>query len=276
MKRKIAVINSQTKLFCLIGKPAAHSLSPLIHNTGFEEFGVNAVYLVFEPSNLQKTIEGLKEIGVSGFNVTMPFKEKILKELDKIDENAKKIGAVNTVVNEKGKLVGYNTDGLGAMNAILKKTNLTGKRILVLGAGGAATAIVQSIKGGIVDVAARNKKKAFQLASVRKGKGLEINQISSLHQYDILINATPVGMKPQHKKSPIQKNLLHKDLVVFDLVYNPLKTKLLQDAKKKGCITISGVEMLLEQGFIGFKLFTGKDAPEAKIRKAFLKKMEEL
>ena len=135
------MIDGKTKLVCLIGKPAHHSLSPIMHNAGYGARGLNYAYLAFEPENLGKAVEGMKEMGVAGFNVTMPFKREILSHLDSIDPIAKKIGAANTVVNKKGKLKGYNTDGVGAMEALRKATQVKGKKVLLFGAGGAGKAI---------------------------------------------------------------------------------------------------------------------------------------
>ena len=185
---------------------------------------------------------------------------------------------MNTVVNKNGELIGHNTDGLGAVNALKKKTGLKGKRILLLGAGGAAKAIAFALKneGARITIAGRKKsksKKAQKLAKSINGKNICIEEIVSLEGFDILINATPVGMKPNQKKSPVPAKLLHKKLVVFDIVYSPLKTELLKEAKKKKCKTIGGIEMLLEQGYLGFELFTGKKAPKEKMRKAIIKEL---
>ena len=269
-------MNAETKLVCLIGKPAKHSLSPVMHNAGYKTANLNYVYLAFEPENLKKTVDGFKEIGVSGFNVTMPFKEDIIKHLDRIDSTAKRIGAVNTVVNENGMLKGYNTDGLGAVEALKKVTQIKNKKILILGAGGAGKAITFYLKeeGADITLSDRTDLKAIKLAKYAGVNSVPLNQIKSLEEFDVLINASPCGMKPHINATPISPALLRRELVVFDIVYEPKETALLKEAKKRGCKTINGIEMLLEQGYIGFKLFTGKDAPKNEMNEAIMRELK--
>lgn len=263
----------QKKLVGLIGKPVKHSLSGVMHNAAFKKLKLNYSYLLFEPHNLKEIIHGFKQLHFSGFNITMPFKMEVMKFLDKIDPTAKKIGSVNTVVIKNNKLIGYNTDGIGAVNALKKVVRLKGKRVLLLGSGGAGKSISFYLKKEKtkVTLADRTDAKAKKLAKKLKVKQIPLKSIKSLENYDILINATPVGMKPETMKTPINTNLLRKDLIVFDIIYEPPQTKLLKEAKKKGCKTINGLEMLLEQGFVGFKIFTGRNPPKKIMRRAVLK-----
>ncbi|HLC79687.1 MAG TPA: shikimate dehydrogenase [archaeon] len=268
--------DSKTKLVCVIGKPARHSLSPIMHNAAYSALGINYSYLAFEPENLKKAVEGLAELEVAGFNVTMPFKEQIIKYLDSVDKIAQKIGAVNCVVNSNGKLIGYNTDGVGSVAALKKISSIKGKSVLVLGCGGAGKAIgfYLNEEGASITFSDSSSAKAKGLAKSLGAKSVKMGSIKSLEGFDILINASPVGMKPNQNQTPIPSELLYPGLVVFDVVYDPIETKLLQDAKSLGCKTINGLEMLLEQGFASFELFTKKQAPQEVMRRAILEAIE--
>ncbi len=266
------MIDAETKLFCLLGKPARHSLSPAMYNAAFRALGLNCAYLAFEPQNLKKAVQGLLELEVRGFNLTMPFKLEVIKHLDKVDFSAQKIGAVNTVVVKNGKLTGYNTDGIGAVNALKKNTQIAERKALLLGCGGAGNAIgfyLKKEKAEIV-VSDRDLQKAAKLAEKIKCKSIRIDAVKNLDGFDIIINASPAGMNPNPQQTPIRSSLLRPGLVVFDIVYDPLETKFLMDAKSAGCKTINGLEMLLEQGFEAFRLFTGKEAPKEAMRKAVM------
>ncbi len=270
--------DAETKLFCLLGKPVSHSLSPAMHNAGFNALGLNAVYLAFEPENLGNAVKGLKELGIKGFNATMPFKVDILKHLDLVDPIAKKIGAVNTVVNTNGVLKGYNTDGIGAVQSLKAVTQLHEKKVLLLGAGGAGKAIAFYLReeNAKVTVADRDSAKASKLALLAGAKSVALNGIKTLEGFDIVINASPSGMKPNTHEMPIivPASLLRKEIIVFDIVYDPIKTRFLREAELRGCRTINGVEMLLNQGYAAFKLFTGKEAPKREMRKAVMENLK--
>ncbi len=259
-------------MYCLLGKPARHSLSPAMHNAGFIARKLDCTYLAFEPDNLQAAVLGLRSMGAAGFNVTMPFKSEIISMVDELDEMAQRIGAVNTVVNSNGILKGYNTDGIGAVAALKKATKISGKRILLFGAGGAGKAIAHYMKkeGAELAVADRNIDRAEGLAAAVGGKAIHADGVGSLEGFDIIINASPAGMKPNTSEIPVGAKLLKKGMVVFDIVYEPAHTRLLKEARKRGCKTVSGVEMLLEQGYAAFELFTGKSAPKKEMRKAVL------
>ncbi len=268
-------IDSNTRLLGLIGKPARHSLSPVMHNAAFSELGLNFVYLVFEPSDLRTCVFGLKELGVVGFNVTMPFKSQVIGLLDEVDEVAKKIGSVNAVVNQNGFLKGFNTDGLGALNAISRVVSVSGKRVLVIGAGGAGRAIsfYLSEAGAKVFVCNRSVEKARDLAMLVGGDFLGFDALEDrglVESFDVIVNASSCGMNPNFDCSPLNPSFLSEEQVVFDIVYDPIETVLLRGAKEKGAKTISGVDMLLEQGFESFRLFTGKNAPKKVMEKAVL------
>ena len=263
------------KLFGLVGYPIGHSLSPHMHNVAFKKLNINAAYLPFQikPNKLREGIDALIETGVSGFNVTIPFKSRCIKYLDSIEPVAKDIGAVNTVVVKKDKLIGYNTDYLGFLMSLKEDLKFIPrkKKILILGAGGAARAICF----GLCKEAAKSiyvydiiDKKAKQLVSSAKKSFEDIEIVACqkkdikdiIKSIDLIVNCTPLGM---NKKDllPIDAKLLHKGLKLYDVVYNPLKTALVIAACKKGIKASNGLGMLLYQGALAFELWTGKKAP---------------
>jgi shikimate dehydrogenase len=257
-----STINGNTLVYGILGRPVAHSLSPVMHNAAFRELGLNAVYVAFPVMDLANAVAGLKGLNIRGASVTIPFKEDIIPLLAELDPQAAKIGAVNTVVNVDGRLVGYNTDWLGALKALEEKTDLAGKRVLILGAGGASRAIAFGImeKGGQVAVTDLEKDKALALS---RQLWVEVVAPDYVGQYpaDILINATPVGMEPRSGDIPIDPDLLARFQVVMDIVYKPLETRLLQEAGARGCQVINGLRMLIHQATEQFTLWTGRPAP---------------
>jgi len=265
------LIDSKTRLFCLIGNPVEHSLSPAMHNAAFKAIGMNAVYLAFSVRNAKHGFNSLKELGFYGGNVTMPLKQNIIGHLDVVDPTAKKIGAVNTIALKNNRYTGFNTDGIGARNALKKVTELDGKNVLLFGAGGAARAISFYLKqeGAELTILDKDFLKAKNLARLVDSKHMNIKKISEV-AVDVLINATPVGMKPFQNKMIVSREFLKKEMVVFDIVYEPVETKLLSVAKSVGCTTVNGIEMLLEQGFASFEIFTGYKAPELIMREVVL------
>jgi shikimate dehydrogenase len=274
------MMDAQTKLYGIIGNPVQHSLSPILHNGAFKRLGWNAVYLVFEVKNLEEALRGIRGLGVRGVSVTIPFKTEVIPFLDKVKGLAKKIGAVNTIVNRGGKLIGYNTDCDGALEALEEKMNLRGKRVVLLGAGGAARAIGFGLKGRDCQliIANRSKKKGEGLS---KELGCDYLPISSLVRMkageleaDVIINATSLGMVPRDGETPIPKKLLEKGMMVMDIVYQPLQTKLLREAKEKGCLTINGLEMLIRQGVAQFLIWTGKRPEIGQIKKDLRRVLE--
>lgn len=261
------MIDAQTELYGIIGNPVRHSLSPIIHNGAFRRMGLNAVYLAFEVNNLQETISGLRELGLRGVSVTLPFKTQILPYLDQIEGVAWKIRAVNTILNEGGRMIGHNTDWFGALRALETKIDLKGKKVILLGAGGAARAIGFGLreKGCQVIIFNRSQNRAEVLA---EELGCVYHPLSCFKEMEghILVNATSVGMYPFEAESPIPKEILKEGMVVMDIVYRPLQTRLLREAEERGCITIDGLEMLAYQGAVQLEIWTGKkpDALEIK------------
>ncbi len=263
------------KLLYLIGQPIAHSLSPAVQNAALRALGLDYEYRLMsvQPRDLEKGVDELRDLSVAGFNVTIPHKVAVLPLLDELDETASAIGAVNTVVNDGGLLKGYNTDCLASVKALKEAYgDLAGCRAVILGAGGAARAVASGLAEHAkwVMVLARDEAKAESLAEelrwrtgaeVHGGGMVEAGKI--LSSADILINATPVGMSPNKDLSPIDVGALHSKLLVFDLIYNPEKTRLLLDAESLGAHIIGGLTMLVYQGAEAFKLWTGRDAPES-------------
>lgn len=267
------------KLVGIIGYPISHSVSPAMHNAAFKHLGLDWEYLPFEvkPEDLEKKVKGLKEKGLIGFNVTLPYKEAIIPLLDEVTKLPKIIGAVNTVKNEGGNLVGYNTDGAGFIESLkidagFKKPG--GKKVVLLGAGGAAKAVaVMLASEGIKELAITDidLKRAEALTDYMgsyfdmsvicaKPKSDELKR--SLKEADLIINATPIGMHPKEDQCPIDENTeLRVQSTVFDLVYNPPETKLMKIAKSKGAKAINGLGMLVRQGAIAFTIWTEKPAP---------------
>ncbi|MEJ2093478.1 MAG: shikimate dehydrogenase [Syntrophobacterales bacterium] len=255
-------IDGGTRVYGILGQPVAHSLSPAMHNTAFRELGLNAVYVAFPVTDLMQAVAGLRGLNIGGVSVTIPFKEAIIALLDEIDPMAARMGAVNTVVNGDGRLVGYNTDWQGALAALEGETEIAGQRFLILGAGGAARAIAFGLqdKGGQVAVTDLDTAKALALS---RELWVEVVAPDSLEEYaaGVLINATPVGMEPQSEAIPIDPELLSQYQVVMDIVYRPLETRLLREARSRGCRVIDGLQMLIHQGAAQFELWTGRPAP---------------
>lgn len=278
-------INSSTKLLCLLGSPVEHSLSPIMHNYLFNKLDLNYLYLAFDvkPDDLHKSVEGLKAIGVKGFNVTIPHKENIIYILDEIDYSAKMVGAVNTVVLKNGKLYGYNTDITGFKKSLnASGCKVSGKKVAVLGAGGAAKAVVRALFEENVDevyIINRHHQKAEQIAAAYRNN--QISNIKSVHNTNIkdiikdctlVVNTTSVGMNGYlPDKTPIPSKYLNDTVWVYDLVYNPLETVLLREAKKMGCKIISGLDMLVHQGADAFKIWTGIEPPRETVKELLLK-----
>jgi len=266
------------KIFGVLGDPVAHSLSPVMHNAAFKKLGMDAVYLAFRVSKdeLGAAIRGAKSLGIAGLNVTIPLKEHALSFVD-VDEITKQIGAINTIDFSSGRSVGYNTDGIGSLR-VLKETvgEIKGTNVLILGAGGAAKAIAFYLdaEGAKVTVANRTKERAVQLASrlnTADAIGLDAEFKERIKNANVLINATSVGMHPHDNQTLVHAELMHPDLVVFDIVYNPLETRLLKEAKHAGVKRIvNGVKMLVYQGAASFKIWTNEEPPIAVMEKAVI------
>jgi len=267
------VMDAQTELYGVIGNPVRHSLSPMIHNRAFKRLGRNAVYLAFEVRDIEEALRGVRGLGVRGVSITIPFKTEVLPLLDRVEGLAKKVGAVNTIVNRKGKLIGYNTDCEGALTALEERVELEGKRVVLLGAGGAARAIGFGLKerGLRLVVVNRSKRRGRALGKALKCDYLPMSSLTRMKagelEADVLINATSLGMHPRDRETPMPKKLLKKGMVVMDIVYEPLQTRLLREAKEKGCVTVDGLEMLIRQGIAQFEIWTGTRLEIGKIRK---------
>ncbi|WP_299977478.1 shikimate dehydrogenase [Desulfobacula sp.] len=254
------MIDSNTQVYCVFGNPIRHSKSPEIHNACFQQHQINAVYLAFKIDEISKGITAMKTLNIKGASVTIPFKKSIMNHLDWIDEDALNINAVNTVVNKDGKLLGYNTDYKAAI-APLKTIGIKDKRVCIIGAGGAARAVAYGIhkkKGGLV-IINRNKERGESLALKYKADFIPMDEIDKMDDInpDIIINTTSIGMHPNIDNLAFPSNYMNSQMVVMDIVYNPLRTKLLSEAQKKGCTTIDGLSMFLYQGAAQFKLWTG-------------------
>ena len=269
-------ITAQTQLCGLLGNPVDHSLSPAIHNAAFEELGLNFAYLAFPVQDLENAIRGIRALGhIRGFSVTIPHKVSIMPLLDSVETTAKHIGSVNTIIKDRGMLVGSNTDASGALQALRQGgVDLDGQRVVMLGSGGAARAIAFGLcmEGniGLLTLLGIDDQERSALAIDLKAKtGISItdDQLTSstlgpaLAHSHLLIHCTPIGMHPKIEESCVPKELLHAGLTVMDIVYNPLNTQLLQDAQAAGCRTIQGVEMFLHQAVGQFELWTGESAP---------------
>jgi 3-dehydroquinate dehydratase/shikimate dehydrogenase len=267
-------LTRKTRVFGVIGDPVGHSLSPLVHNAGFIARDVDAVYLPFLVHRLKDFLDAVKTLGIRGFSVTLPHKETILKYLKGCDPLAAEIGAVNTVVVRRdGSLYGSNTDYVGVLAALKAKMRLPGSRVLVFGAGGSARAAAFALarNGAQVAICARREQMGKKLARAVNGEFLRRRALRS-EKFEAIINATPVGMFPHSKISPLSAQELN-CRIVMDLIYRPLDTELLKIARLKAIKTVSGVEMFLAQGFAQWELWTGKNTPKAAMRRAVLQSL---
>jgi shikimate dehydrogenase len=250
------------KIYGVLGNPIGHSLSPVMHNAAFKASDVNALYVAFESSDLRGSIDGMRALGICGVSVTIPFKTSVITHLDALDPLAEKIGAVNTIVNENGWLKGYNTDGLGAMKALQSKMNFEGQKCALVGAGGAARGIgfMAREMGMELLVANRSEDRGLALADFLECPFIPLERIRKIRA-NVLIQTTPVGMFPHEDASPVPDDVFRKEMVVMDTIYNPLETQLLRSASAHGCVTISGLEMFIQQGAEQFRLWTGIKPP---------------
>ena len=285
-------INGHTRLYALIGSPVGHSGSPAMYNYSFEKLGIDAAYLAFDTplEKTEETVNALRTLNVGGFNITMPNKTAVAQLVDRLSPAAEMVGACNTVVvEEDGTMTGHITDGTGFIRNLKEHgVEVKGKKIVLLGTGGAATAIaVQAALDGVEELVIFNQKDEFYangektVEKIRKavpsiGK-VSIDDLNDtellgkvIAESDILINATRAGMSPLQDVTPVPAEFLHKDLAVADVVYNPRETLLVQKAKEIGCrAAIGGIGMLLWQGAAAFELFTGKEMPAQEVMEKF-------
>ncbi len=284
----INFIQGTTGLTGLIGYPLKHSLSPNMHNSAFRKLGLDLVYLAFEieDGGLEDGLNAMRIFNVKGFNVTMPHKQKVIQLLDDISDDAKIIESINTVKNENGELIGYNTDGRGLAKALDEAgIDYKGKKIVILGAGGAARAVAIQLafdRAAEIVMANRTPSKAEEIMNTinekiptSKGKAIGMDEEvikEELKDASILINCTSIGMKNTIDQSPINNiDTFHKDLFVVDIIYDPLKTKLMSIAEEAGCKTMNGIDMLIYQGALAFNIWTGEDMPIEYIKEVLFK-----
>lgn len=252
-------------------------MSPAMHNAAFREVGLDYIYMAFrvKREELGKAIDGMRALNIKGLNVTIPHKVAVLPFLDKLDSLAEQIGAVNTIVNNDGVLTGYNTDAGGFLQALLARgIEPEGKQVVILGAGGASRAIsfILAQRGAKLTILNRQleldwaEELARRIAQVfkREVAALALNRknlSAVLGKADILVNTTSLGMSPNTEATPLETDLLRSGLTVFDIVYNPIKTRLLREAEAAGAETIGGLDMLVWQGVLAFEMWTGRKAP---------------
>jgi shikimate dehydrogenase len=274
-------IDAHTKLCAVIGNPVEHSLSPAIHNAAFQKLGLNYVYVAFRVENVACAIQGMRAFGnMRGFSVTIPHKVAVISYLDEIETTARHIGSVNTIVVDQGKLLGYNTDGAGALRALKDSgVMLKGQRVVMIGSGGAARAIAFALgdKTGIerltiLGIEETERRRLADDLRTKTSLTVEDSGMSdatlraAMKDANIVLHCTPLGMSPNVEQTCVPAGLLHPGLTVMDIVYNPLETRLLREAKLAGCTTIRGLEMFLNQAAAQFELWTQQPAPSDVMR----------
>ena len=255
-------IDPDTRLYGVVGNPLRHTLSPALHNAAFSALGLNAVYLAFETRDIGGALRGMRALGLKGLSVTRPYKSAVIPWLDEVEELARQIGAVNTIVNQDGRLIGFNTDADGALQALNRLLDLSGKTALILGAGGAARAIGFVLKKSGVHLIITNRSR-------ERGEALARALDCTFRPWmdaagipaDLIIQTTPVGLHPFADQSPLPPEAFNKEMTVMDIIYNPLETRLLRLARERGCVTINGLEMFIAQGAEQFRRWTGLEPP---------------
>jgi shikimate dehydrogenase len=276
-------INAKTQVCAIFGHPVGHSLSPEIHNAAFQALGLPYVYVAHDvpPGSVVRALDGIRVLGYRGLSITIPHKVEALGGVDEVDETARIIGCINTVVNENGRLLGYNSDGRGAVNALREAgMDPQGRRTLVLGSGGAARAIAVTISREAppekLTLLGIDDAELDRLAADVRHKGRAVvhhehlddkSLANALADADLLLHCSPIGMHPQEDRSLVPAQLLRPSVAVFDAVYNPRRTRLIRDAQQAGCQTVLGLEMFLGQAFVQFELWTGQPAPRDVMRK---------
>ncbi len=260
-------LSGNTSVYGILGNPVAHSMSPLMHNAAFRLLGIDAIYLPFEVDDLRGAVPGMKALRIKGASVTHPFKTQIIGLIDEIDDTARKIGAVNTLVFGKEGVRGTNTDWVGAVRCLDTLLPIEGHKFVVIGAGGAARAVVFGItsKGGKAVVVNRSGEQGRALAEEFNCIFVPLSKIESVRG-DCLVNTTPVGMYPKEDEMPVPKRVIGTYKAVADVIYNPLKTMLLREAEAAGCMVASGFEMFVYQGTEQFSIWTGRKAPVKEMR----------
>lgn len=275
-----------TKILGVFGHPVSHSLSPLMQNAAIEALNIDYIYVPFHvlPENLEQAVQGVRALNIAGVNVTIPHKEQIIQYLDEVSEYSKQIRSVNTVINDNGRLKGDTTDGLGFLkSAEAQWGKIDGSRVLVLGAGGAAKAICFALArvGCNIVIANRTLKRAEELSeglqvaygsSISRAVGLQMEVVEEeIRQVDMVVNTTSVGMYPGVSETPLPSCLLRSNLMVYDLIYNPLKTRLVGEAQAKGARAMTGLKMLVYQGALSLEMWTGRKIPVDVMEEALIK-----
>ncbi len=255
-------IDAQTRLYAVFGDPVAHSLSPAMHNRAFRETGHNGVYVALRVRDIGAAVAAVRSLSLGGVSITVPHKTTVIPFLDEVDAGAKVIGAVNTIVNQAGRLWGYNTDAPAAVWALKETVSLDDRQVAILGAGGAARAVGFGLAAEKVPIVIVNRTPtAGKKLAERLGAGFETIEAFQPADDTILINTTPVGMWPQVDAVPIPTDRLRPGMMVMDIIYNPLQSRLLQEAAARGCPVLNGIPMFVYQGALQFKLWTAQ--PEA-------------
>lgn len=254
-------------VYALFGNPVSHSLSPLMHTAALKEMGLCGHYVPLCVRNLPGAVQGLRAMDIRGASVTLPFKSDIMEYLDDLDDEALRIGAVNTIVNDNGRLTGHNTDWRGLVLSLTEHFEMEGKTVMILGAGGTARAALYGVirKGAHPVIVNRTEGKGRELA---RDWGCPYASIKNMGKIkaDVLINTTPVGMFPHIDETPPEGGALNRFAWVVDVIYNPLKTSLLRAAEQSGCRTLSGLDMFVYQGAEQIRIWTGKEPPLALMR----------
>ncbi|MEK4154904.1 shikimate dehydrogenase [Paenibacillus sp. FSL H3-0329] len=274
--------NSGNILLGVMGDPIIQSKSPIMHEAALQALGIPGAYVPLHilPEKLGDAVQAIRTLGFRGVNVTIPHKVAVMEYLDVLDESAVAVGAVNTIVNDNGVLTGYNTDGIGYVRSLKAEaiSDLSGAKIMVIGAGGAARGIVAALlqeKPSSIIIANRSAEKAEDLATQCRSKGnvigISMNEVAEmLSSVDVLINTTSVGMYPHMDETPIDPELLREGMVVSDLIYNPLRTRLLLEGLERGCTIHGGLGMFVYQGAYALEYWTGQPAPTEIMRQTIL------
>lgn len=272
-KGKLSV-TPNARIFGLLGNPVKQSLSPLMHDAALHKMNIAGKYLPFCMQDIASAIRGIRGIGICGVGVTIPYKVAVMEHLDEVDDDALKIGAVNTIVNDNGRLKGFNTDWIGLVQSLKEVTDIRGRVFAILGAGGTARAAVFGIEreGGIPVIVNRNVAKGESLAKEWACPFYPLTELGRVRA-DCLVNTTPVGMMPNIDESPVSGEILANYRWVMDAIYNPLKTRLMSDAEKAGCITIPGLSMFVNQGAEQIKLWTGQEAPRELMKQVVMERL---
>lgn len=296
----MAEINGSTKVCGIFGYPVEHTFSPSMHNAAFKSCDLNFVYLPFtvKPKELERAVSGIRAMNITGVNITVPHKEKVIPFLDEVSEDARLIGAVNVIVNRGGRLCGYNTDGAGFVRALKEETGFLppGSKILIMGAGGAARAVAVQLAcsgAALITLANRTPARARKLADMLKNAGFcsevlayrydypdggpELAEAVVVNNYDLVVQTTPVGMHPKERDCPsfpFQK--LRPGAIICDIIYNPPRTVFLKRAGEAGAKTCNGLGMLLYQGVLAWEMWTGYRAPVEVMRKALLERLQDM